>query len=766
MAFIRGNRRRNDNDILEGTNAIDTIFGYGGDDTLTGLGGDDYMRGDDGNDSLEGGDGNDQLFGNDGDDAILGGNGNDFAKGDEGNDSLDGGDGEDQLFGNSGNDEILGGDGNDLLDGGDGEDGIDGGSGNDTLIGGSNSSVRTTREEIIKDDDGNIIFTGTFPTREFTGGDTLVGGAGDDLILANAGDDIADGGADNDTIIGGAGSDLIFGGTGDDEITGGTDDDTLSGESGNDTLIGGSGKDFIIGDQDAFQGPDGDDEINAGSDDDRVYGGGGSDTILGGSGNDLIDGGDSRSSGLAGRDNNGNDELFGGEGNDTIRGGLGSDTLNGGGTKAGEVDVLFGSGVIDGQGGFFDATSDLFILGNETSFLYGAGAGDVIGTDIFGQSDRAIILLFENGVDKIQVPNPDQVATAVIGNSRFILIPRNGGFEIIAELQNFTDVLAPGTFVTPPIDNSGDNDFQGTENNDLLDGGEGNDTLTGLGGDDILDGGAGSDSLDGGDGIDTVRYENDSAAVQVNLATQTATDGFGDTDTLLNIENVVGSAFADSIFGDAQDNNLNGGTGDDTLEGGAGNDILEGGDGIDTVTYENDIAGINVNLTTQTVADGFGGTDTVLNIENVVGSEFADVIVGDAQDNNLSGGAGNDILLGAAGADFMVGTSATTGGTGEIDRLIGGSADGVRDVFSIVESGTNNVFYVGGAGSDFAQIENFELGVDRIGINNNLLGNIFLGNSGSNAVLGFTGNGGIDVVAVVVGIDAVTLSQQSFLTLV
>ncbi|MDY6902274.1 MAG: calcium-binding protein, partial [Cyanobacteriota bacterium] len=535
--------------------------------------------------------------------------------------------------------------------------------------------------------------------------------------------------------------------------------------SGNDTLIGGSGKDLIIGDQDAFGGQDGDDEINAGSEDDTVYGGGGSDTILGGSGNDLIDGGDSRDITLADRDSDGNDELFGGEGNDIIRGGLGSDTLDGGGTRAGEIDFLLGSGVIDGQGGFLDATSDLFILGNETAFLYGAGAGDVIGTNIFGQGDRAIIQLFENGIDKIQVPNPDQVATVVIGNSRFILIPRNGGFEIIAELQNFTDVLAPDTFVTPPIDNSGDNDFQGTENNDLLDGGEGNDTLTGLDGDDILDGGVGNDSLDGGNGIDTVRYENDAAAVQVNLSTQTATDGFGDNDTLLNIENVVGSAFADSIIGDAQDNNLSGGAGDDTLEGGVGNDILDGGDGIDTVSYQNDSAGINLNLTNQTVADGSGGTDTVLNIENAVGSQFADIIIGDAQDNNLNGGAGNDILLGAAGADFMVGTSSATGGTGEIDRLIG-SADGVRDVFSVVEAGTNNVFYLGGGGSDFAQIENFELGVDRIGINNNLLGNIFLGNSGGNAVLGFTGNGGVDVVALVVGIDAATLSQQSFLTLV
>lgn len=465
MAFLRGTN--GDDDIL-GTNAADTILLRRGNDNVQASDGNDYVRGDDGEDTIDGGDGDDQLFGNDGDDQILGGNGND------------------------------------ILNGGDGEDGLDGGAGDDTLLGGSNSSIRTTREVIIKDEDGNIVFSGTVPTTEFTGGDTLVGGAGNDLILANAGDDIADGGADNDTIVGGTGKDLIFGGTDNDEILGGSGDDTLIGEGGNDLLVGSSGKDLLIGDQDALGEADGNDEINAGSDDDIVYAGGGSDTVIGGDGNDLIEGGDSRSIALAVRDSNGNDELLGGLGNDTIRGGLGSDTLNGGGTRAGEIDVLLGSGAIDGQGAFLDSTEDLFILGNEEGFFYGAGAGDVIGGNIFGQSDRAIIQAFENGVDKIQVTDPAQVVTAVIGNSRFILIPRTGGFEIIAELQNFTGDLAPGTLIAPPIDNSGDDVLPGTEGNDSLDGGEGNDELTGLGGNDTLSGGAGNDILLGGLGNDSL----------------------------------------------------------------------------------------------------------------------------------------------------------------------------------------------------------------------------------------------------------------------
>ncbi len=486
MAFLRARRLRDlrrlglDGDTLEGTASDDTILGRDGNDSLQGFAGNDYIRGDDGNDTVEGGDGDDQLFGNDGDD------------------------------------QLIGGDGNDLLNGGDGEDGLQGGDGDDTLLGGDNTSIRTTREIEFRDPDTlELIFSATVPTTEFIGGDTLVGGAGNDLILGNGGDDIVDGGADNDNIVGGIGNDLIFGGTGDDEIVGGSDNDTLVGESGNDTLVGSSGEDLIIGDQDAFGGADGNDDINAGAGDDTIYGGGGDDTILGGDGDDFIDGGDTRSTGLRNRDINGNDEILGGVGNDVINGGLGRDTLNGGGSRAGEIDFLRGSGArIDGTWAFVDGDADLFILGNEEVFSYSAGAGEVIvptegnlsGANILGQSDRAVIQLFENGVDKIQVNNPDLIVTDTLGTtSTFILIPVAGGFEIIGELQGFTGTVAAGTFVAPATDNSGDDVFQGTDEvNDLINGGEGNDELSGLAGNDTLDGGAGNDTLLGGLGNDSL----------------------------------------------------------------------------------------------------------------------------------------------------------------------------------------------------------------------------------------------------------------------
>jgi Ca2+-binding RTX toxin-like protein len=54
------------------------------------------------------------------------------------------------------------------------------------------------------------------------------------------------------------------------------------------------------------------------------------------------------------------------------------------------------------------------------------------------------------------------------------------------------------------------------------------------------------------------------AGVVVNLATGTASDGYGGTDTLSGIENVRGSTFNDTLTGDANANWLEGGVGNDT----------------------------------------------------------------------------------------------------------------------------------------------------------------------------------------------------------
>ncbi|RFB93271.1 hypothetical protein B5K08_13385 [Rhizobium leguminosarum bv. trifolii] len=213
--------------------------------------------------------------------------------------------------------------------------------------------------------------------------------------------------------------------------------------------------------------------------------------------------------------------------------------------------------------------------------------------------------------------------------------------------------------------------------------------------------GAGNDFVDGGAGDDTVNYsfDDDGSATHgalLNLSGQTFTTPlgtvgprsaiglYGDVDTLLNIENAIGSDFADRLIGNGQDNFLDGGAGDDTLlggdgadtlVGGRGSDTMDGGNGIDTVDYSRDAEdgaaqGIVVNLLGNAAApalglgadrarDSFGDIDVVTNIRNVVGTQFADVIYGGNHANTLSAGAGDDILLGGGDNDFLEGGDGT-----------------------------------------------------------------------------------------------------------
>ncbi|WP_430734435.1 VCBS domain-containing protein [Halodesulfovibrio aestuarii] len=127
--------------------------------------------------------------------------------------------------------------------------------------------------------------------------------------------------------------------------------------------------------------------------------------------------------------------------------------------------------------------------------------------------------------------------------------------------------------------------------NDFLNGGTGDDILIGGDGNDVLVGGAGADHLIGGNatvvngevtitaggdsGIDTVSYEHSAHAVNVDLNLSgaqvdfaSATHGDAVGDILDGIENLVGSAHADTLIGDSNVNVIHGGAGDDTLYGG------------------------------------------------------------------------------------------------------------------------------------------------------------------------------------------------------
>src|SRR5688572_2403118 len=111
------------------------------------------------------------------------------------------------------------------------------------------------------------------------------------------------------------------------------------------------------------------------------------------------------------------------------------------------------------------------------------------------------------------------------------------------------------------------NIITGTTGDDQLIGLGGIDQIDGQGGNDVLNGGDGQDlftartagnaSIHGGDGADFVFYTN-VAAVNANLQTGTAIKSGGGTDTLTSIENVDGTAGADTLTGNSSNNILNG----------------------------------------------------------------------------------------------------------------------------------------------------------------------------------------------------------------
>jgi Ca2+-binding RTX toxin-like protein len=105
----------------------------------------------------------------------------------------------------------------------------------------------------------------------------------------------------------------------------------------------------------------------------------------------------------------------------------------------------------------------------------------------------------------------------------------------------------------------------------------------------------------------------------------------------------------DTIAGQGGNDSLSGDFGDDTLIGGTGNDLLDGGDGFDRVSYATAAAGVTVDLNATGPQDmGSHGIDTLVSIENVTGSNFDDVVIGSAANNDLSGGNGIDTVSYAA----------------------------------------------------------------------------------------------------------------------
>jgi Ca2+-binding RTX toxin-like protein len=182
-----------------------------------------------------------------------------------------------------------------------------------------------------------------------------------------------------------------------------------------------------------------------------------------------------------------------------------------------------------------------------------------------------------------------------------------------------------------------------------------NDTITGNEEENVLVGLGGGDALNGGGGRDTVDYSASDASVTANLSASFGQGGHAEGDSYQSIEDVVGSAFRDTLIGSAGANKLEGKGDRDFLNGLDGGDILDGGEGIDTVGYTFSPSSVNVNLTTNLASGGHASGDTLISIENVSGSAHFDILTGNGEANTLRGEGSTDWLAGLAGADHLDG---------------------------------------------------------------------------------------------------------------
>lgn len=463
----------------------------------------------------------------------------------------------------------------------------------------------------------------------------------------------ADGTNFNDTLLGSDDANGLSGNEGDDAISAGGGNDRLSGGLGDDTLDGGDGVDtaFYNGDsehltQGVFV------SLSAG----QSAGDLGVDTLISienlvGTkfGDSLI--GDEKDNEISGLD--GGDVIQGGAGNDTLRGGAGVDYLYGD----------EGNDTLEAGSVTFDA------YGNALEILVGGAGADIL---IAGPSPSIHYMVFygnESGTQGV-----------------FVDLSAGTAIDTFGDTDQLVDVFGVG----------------GTNQAD---------TLTGSDTDDVFAPGGGTDVIDGGGGFDLISYTYSAATASdgfgftkgivvtmTGAGSGSIADPTGATDTFNNIEEIWGTRFGDLFTG---------GEGNDRFMGEAGADHFDGGAGIDTVTYFREaysggIAGVVVNLFTGTAFDGFNEIDTLVGIENILGTQFGDSLTGDTGDNVLSGLGGDDVINGGGGFDTLDGGDGNDSLNADAGQISGGEGN---DTISTIGADVH-----AGGGDDFVQLVSASIG--------------------------------------------------------
>ena len=658
------------NDIYTGGIDGDLISGNGGDDTLSGNAGMDTISGDAGADRIDGGDDNDVLF--------AGARWTGFSvysNGPEFPAVLDTGTEVDTLIGGNGSDYIFAGYG-DHVDGGDGFDllylslkGATSGITADFSLPSLAAGLTFGGGQILNMDGVNWVqgtdFDDTFtfdPTAGYNGG------GGYTVVYAGGG---------NDHVTGGYYTGWMYGEAGDDVLDGRNDMylNRIDGGDGNDTIYAGTGLSVLA------YGGDGDDTIYSGV---ETHGGNGNDHIVllatyyttpiyGDDGNDTIE------AAAAGNPNN-----YG----STISGGAGADLITGGANG----DVLASADFLSAHPYAADGRIPADDMGLEHDVLSGAAGNDILAIGYGDDADGG------DGTDRLSLSLGGATSgvtidlTGITGAGPYHFA--GGTIQNIEALDHVTGSAFSDNFTV------------GTQPSLVtIDGGSGNDTAIasgssvdfrgGAGGDTFVSGVAG-DRFDGGAGFDTADYSGFASGISVTLGATAGAAGSGPGgDVLLNVEQILGSAFADTITGSNLDDQLIGGGGNDQLDGGVGSDVLAGGSGADVLNGGDG----NDHLYGQSSNGGPDGADSIS------AGSGADYLQGNAGNDTLNGGDGSDRINGGADNDSIVagqgndtingnlGADTITGDDGN-DYLRGGQGD------DLISGGDGNDVIAGDKGLD------------------------------------------------------------------